>query len=32
MKKIDVKNICDIDLYLRSKLYCRGFLITDDKI
>ncbi len=32
MEKIDVKNICDSDLYLRSKLYCRGFLITDDKI
>lgn len=32
MDKQSVKKLCDNDLYLRSKLYCRGFLITDNEI
>ena len=27
-----IKALCDNDSYLRSKLYCRGFLITDSEI
>lgn len=29
MERDAVKKICDNDSYLRSKLYCRGYLITD---
>ncbi len=29
MERETVKKLCDNDLYLRSKLYCRGYLITD---